>query len=287
MSRPLRIQYASALYHITSRGNARQKIFLAEQDYKIFLQTLAGVIKRYNWICYAYCLMPNHYHLLIKTLDPNLSIGMRQLNGNYTQSFNIKHKRVGHLFQGRYKAILVEDENYLYQLIRYIVLNPIRAKLVKTLLSWQWSSHKEMVKNSAPSKYFSKKEVLLLFDKNHNKAKQIYTDYIKAKIEDEKVWEDIKGGFVLGSYEFLQSIKSHLGKNKKLIEFPKRERFANRPSLNELFADGEKSKKQRNSIIHKAFIDYGYTLTEIGKRLNIHYTSISKIVKNVEKRKTL
>jgi putative transposase len=288
MSRPLRIQYAGALYHITSRGNARQKIYLSKKDYENFLINFVEVIKRYNWVCYAYCLMPNHYHLLIKTLDPNLSLGMRRLNGKYTQSFNFVHKRVGHLFQGRYKAILVEDDNYLFRLIRYIILNPIKAKLVKSLHLWTWSSHSEMIKSSGTSKYISKKGVLMFFDKNPIKAKQLYIEHIKAKIEDKKVWEDLKGGLVLGSYDFLKSIKNQLKKNKSTIEIPKRERFANRPHLDELSSkDDIKSKKQRNNLIHKANIDFGYSLTEIGKQLNIHYTSISKIVRKVEKAKTL
>src|SRR5574342_859448 len=108
MARPLRLEFAGAVYHLTSRGNARQKVFFTDHDRRLFLDTLAQVVSRYGWICHAYCLMANHYHLLVETPKANLSIGMRQLNGIYTQSFNRRHKRVGHLFQGRFKAILVE-----------------------------------------------------------------------------------------------------------------------------------------------------------------------------------
>src|SRR3990170_5996292 len=107
MSRPLRLEYPGAVYHFTSRGNARQKIFLDDNDRELFLSTLSHVISRYDWLCHAYCLMDNHYHLLIETPKPNLSLGMRQLNGIYTQSFNRRHQRVGRVFQDRVKAILV------------------------------------------------------------------------------------------------------------------------------------------------------------------------------------
>jgi REP-associated tyrosine transposase len=128
MARPLRLEFPGAIYHLTGRGNARQKIFFADPDRELFLDTFGGVVSRYGWICHAYCLMANHYHLLVETPKANLSLGMRQLNGVYTQAFNRRHKRVGHLFQGRFKAILVEKESYLLELCRYIVLNPVRVK---------------------------------------------------------------------------------------------------------------------------------------------------------------
>jgi putative transposase len=128
MARPLRLEFAGAVYHLTSRGNARQKVFFADTDRQLFLDTVARVVSRYGWICHAYCLMTNHYHLLVETPKPSLSLGMRQLNGIYTQSFNRRHRRVGHLFQGRFKAILVQKESYLLELCHYIVLNPVRVK---------------------------------------------------------------------------------------------------------------------------------------------------------------
>ena len=130
MARPLRIEFEGALYHVTSRGNARQHIFLHDSDRKKFFDVLADVVERFQWICHAYCLMDNHYHLVIETPEANLSRGMRQLNGVYTQVFHRRHGRVGHLFQGRYKAILVEKESYLLELAKYVVLNPVRAGLV-------------------------------------------------------------------------------------------------------------------------------------------------------------
>src|SRR3990167_1620939 len=125
MARPLRIEYNGAVYHLTSRGNERKPIFKDDADRNVFLSTLHKVNQRYNWICHAYCLMNNHYHLIIETPDGNLSRGMRQLNGVYTQAFNRRHKRVGHIFQGR-----------------YVVLNPVRAKAVARPEQWKWSSYR-------------------------------------------------------------------------------------------------------------------------------------------------
>ena len=133
MARPLRIEFPGAIYHITSRGDRREDIFLSDEDRLLFLDTYSKVADRFGWICYAYCLMTNHYHLVIETPLPNLSLGMAQLNGVYTQKFNRKHHKVGHVFQGRFKAILVERNTYLLELLRYVVLNPVRAKMSSLL----------------------------------------------------------------------------------------------------------------------------------------------------------
>ena len=145
MARPLRIEFPGAVYHITSKGNARLPIFYHFNDKKLFLSTLKQVVDRFNWICHAYCLMDNHYILLIETVDANLSAGMRQLNGVYAQAFNKKHKRVGHLFQGRFKSIHVEQKTYLLELCQYIVVNPVRADMVSSPSKYAWSSYRGLV----------------------------------------------------------------------------------------------------------------------------------------------
>jgi len=130
MARPLRIELAGGLYHVTSRGDRREDIYLCEADRHTWLEIFGEVCKRFNWACYAWCQMTNHYHIVVETVEGNLSQGMRQLNGVYTQRFNHIHRRVGHVFQGRYRAIMVEKETYLLELIRYVVLNPVRAGMV-------------------------------------------------------------------------------------------------------------------------------------------------------------
>ncbi len=141
MAHPLRLEFPGALYHVTARGNARQAIVLDDRDRALFLVCLGETVARLDWICHAYCLMDNHYHLLIETPEGHVSRGMRQLNGVFTQRMNRRHGRVGHLFQGRFKAILVERESYLLELCRYIVLNPIRAGMVTQLERYPWSSY--------------------------------------------------------------------------------------------------------------------------------------------------
>lgn len=141
MARPLRIEFAGALYHVTARGNARQDIYLDDGDRRQFLDLLAHAVNRHDWYCHAYCLMGNHYHLLVETGTPTLSKGMKLLNGSYTQYFNQRYRRVGHVFQGRYSAVLVQKESYLLELARYIALNPVRAQMVRRAQDWPWSSY--------------------------------------------------------------------------------------------------------------------------------------------------
>ena len=150
MARPIRIEFGGALYHVTARGDRRETIFEDDADRERFLELLGEVVALFNWQCHAYCLMGNHYHLVIGTPDGNLSKGMRQLNGVFTQWSNRRHRRTGHLFQGRFKAILVDADSYLLELTRYVVLNPVRAGMVKQPSDWPWSSFSAMVGSIAP-----------------------------------------------------------------------------------------------------------------------------------------
>ena len=127
MARPLRIEYAGALYHVTSRGDRREDIYLDDEDRLAWLEVMAQVCERFNWRCHAWCLMDNHYHLVIETIEGNLARGMRQLNGVYTQKCNRRHQLSGHLFQGRYKAILIDQDSYLLEICLYMVLNRVRV----------------------------------------------------------------------------------------------------------------------------------------------------------------
>lgn len=145
MSRPLGLELAGGLYHITSRGDRREDIYLDDADRTKWLEFLGQVCDRYNWRCHAYCLMTNHYHLVVETVEGNLSQGMCQLNGVYTQYFNHAHHRVGHVFQGCYRGILVDKDSYLLELARYFVLNPVRAYMVREVKDWPWSSYGSMI----------------------------------------------------------------------------------------------------------------------------------------------
>jgi REP element-mobilizing transposase RayT len=142
MSRQLRLQFPGAVYHVTARGNARQDIFADDADRTRFLDLLGREIEQHRWRCHAYCLMDNHYHLLIETPEANLSRGMGRLNMAYAQSFNRRHERAGHLFQGRFHAIVVEKDSHLLELCRYLVRNPVRAGTAATPEDWPWSSYR-------------------------------------------------------------------------------------------------------------------------------------------------
>ena len=136
MSRPLRLELAGGIYHVTSRGNRQEDIYVDDADRLQWLTLFGQVCKRYHWRCHAYCLMSNHYHIVVETIEGNLSKGMRQLNGVYTQYFNRTHQRFGHVFQGRYTGILVDKDSYLLELSRYVVLNPVRANMISDVGQW-------------------------------------------------------------------------------------------------------------------------------------------------------
>jgi REP element-mobilizing transposase RayT len=199
MARPLRLEFAGALYHLTSRGDHWEKIYLDDHDRRTFLDLLGKEILQQHWLCYAYCLMDNHYHLLIETPEANLVRGMRRLNGVYTQSFNRRHARVGHVFQGRYKAIIVDKENYLLELCRYIVLNPVRAKVVTTAEKWPWSSYRASAGESVCPKWLAVEKVMNLFSSQRSS----YRRFIFEGIGGESIWEQLTGQIYLGEEEFL------------------------------------------------------------------------------------
>ena len=164
MTRPLRIEVAGGFHHVTSRGNARRTIFLDDFDHEAFLKQLRWNVRRFRWRCVAYCLMGNHYHLVVQTLEPNLGEGMRDLNGLYAQRFNRRHGLVGHVFQARYDAQLVQDDAYLLAATRYVALNPVRAGLVERPEQWRWSSYAGLITGRDPEMVDPRPALELLHD---------------------------------------------------------------------------------------------------------------------------
>ncbi|MBI4654715.1 MAG: transposase [Nitrospirae bacterium] len=280
MARPLRIEYDGALYHITSRGNERKPIFRNDTDRNIFLETLHKVNKRYNWICHAYCLMDNHYHLVIETLDGNLSKGMRQLNGVYTQIFNKRHERVGHIFQGRYKAILIQKESHLLEVCRYVVLNPIRAiELAKSIEDWKWSSYCATAGKGKSHPCLTREWILGQFAKYKRAAEKKYKEFVEAGIDEKGIWEDVKGQSILGSDEFVEKLIGYVKGYEEIKEIPKSQRYINRHTLKEIFDKGKLlNRKDRNKQIKEAINRYSYSQKEIADYLGLYYTTISRIV---------
>jgi putative transposase len=274
MSRPLRLEFAGALYHITSRGNGRNLIYLQDDDFELFLQILANVCERYNWVVHAYCLMSNHYHILVETPYANLSQGMRQLNGVFTQSMNRKHHRVGHLFQGRYKAILIDKGAYLLELCRYIVLNPVRANMVNSPEEWPWSSWHCMLGNVESSVWLSTDTLLVQFAKDRQKAIQSYIDFVKSGV-GKTVWDTLKHQIFLGDEAFVARHQAmQYGLEGNLLEIPFKQRSAAPLPL----AEYQAQTVDKHQSIYDAYRCGGYTQKQIGDYFGLHYSQISRIV---------
>jgi putative transposase len=272
MARPLRIEFPDALYHVTSRGNARAPIFLTGSDRNLFLETLGGVVERFHWLCHAYCLMPNHYHLLIKTPAANLSQGMRQLNGLYTQRFNRRHRRVGHLFQGRFKGILVEHESHLLELARYVVLNPVRGGLVNGAEDYRWSSLRATLGVDPVPGWLDVRGVVAHFG-----SARRYLEFVREGIGAGSPWVDLRGS-VLGSEGFARRIGERLDEKAADHEIPRRERLLNRKRLETLFPPRvREDRATRNDRIREANRARGYSLVEISRHLGLHYSTVSRI----------
>ena len=264
MARPLRIEYLGAVYHITSRGNAKNKIFKDDEDRVAFLEVLGSVVKRVNWLCHAYCLMDNHYHLLIETPEANLSKGMRQLNGVYTQTYNRRHNKTGHIFQGRYKAILVEKESYLLELCRYVVLNPVRARIVERPEDWKWSSYSATAGIKKVSQYLTVEWILGEFSSIKRKAEKHYKEFVMSGVKEGSVWKKLQGQILLGGEGFIEKFRDLLANKEAIKEIPRHQRYVGRPQLAELFKKEEIPDKDiRDKEIYNAHIKFGYTLKEI------------------------
>lgn len=273
MARPLRLEFAGALYHITCRGNERKAIYFDDTDFELFLTLLDKVCEQYNWVVHAYCLMTNHYHLLLETPDANLSKGMRQLNGTFTQAINRKHQRVGHLFQGRYKAILVDKDAYLLELSRYIVLNPIRANMVQTLEDWRWSSWHAVVWRLASPSWLATDALLAMFAKQRKIAREKYAEFVQQG-EGVSLWGKLTNQVFFGNDDFVQAHLALLNDYEDLSDIPKKQWRGAAQSL----AEYEQAADTRNQAIVAAYRSGSYTLREIGSHFGLHYSRVSKIV---------
>jgi len=284
MARPLRIEFPGAVYHVTSRGNAKQTIFIDDEDRSRFFYVLSIVVERFNWLCHAYCLMKNHYHLLIETPKGNLSKGMRELNGVYTQGFNQRYRRVGHLFQGRYKAIIVEKDNHLLSLCRYVVLNPVRVGLIKKPEQWRWSSYRATIGLMKRPSFLTVDWILSQFAGRKRVAMDKYRRFVMEGMDKESPWETLKGQIFYGTDEFIKQLSGLLDEKGNIKEVPRLQRYAARSSLSELFKGKKgKDRKVEDKTIYAAYVRYGYTMKEIAEHLGFHYATISRAMKRAER----
>jgi REP element-mobilizing transposase RayT len=277
MSRPVRIEFPGAHYHVTSKGTNEQAVFLDDEDRAVFLNVVEGVVDRFGWLIHSYVLVDNHYHLVVSVPNANLSKGMRQLNGVYTQHFNRRHNRDGSLFQGRFRSVLFEPDPYLLPLARHVVLNPVRVKKTRSPNSYRWSSHRATAGIVGKPAFLHTDDVLGRFGKRQKENQRKYKEYIKAGNGEKSPLNERTNQVLLGSPEFLSEMQPILNGEKMAKRGPKQAR--RRRSLGALFKNVDnKTRAERNELIKKAHIDHSYTLMEIGEHLGIHYTTVSKVV---------
>ena len=279
MTRPLRIEFPGALYHITSRGDRKVDIYLDDTDRRVWLQTLAEVCAKWNYRVHAFCQMSNHYHLLLETVDGNLSEGMRQLNGVYSQYFNRRHDLVGHVFQGRYKAILVQKEGYLLELARYIVLNPVRAKLVADPAAWPWSSYQLTICAASPPAWLNTSFTLARFGDNPTDAINAYRQFVMEGVEVTNPLLRIRSQLVLGDDNFAEQVQqttaatevSDISRSQRGVRALPLQTYRNQYA-------------NRDEAIARAYATNAYSFKEIAHHFKVSPTTASRAVKNWNER---
>lgn len=275
MARPLRIEFEGALYHVTSRGDRQEAIYEDDEDRERFLEVLAEAVARCNWRCHAYCLMTNHYHLLIEPPEGNLSKGMRQLNGVYTQASNRRHGRTGHLFQGRFKGILVDKDSYLLELSRYIVLNPARAGMVRRVQSWRWSSYRAMVGAVAAPGWLETDSVLSQFGKRRARTRQRYRQFVQEGIRAPAVWANLRQQIYLGDEGFVARMQKRAAIEGDELSVPRAQRRRPTPSL----ATIARRHHGRDNAIVAAYATGAYSYRQIAEHFGLHSSTVGRIVR--------
>jgi REP element-mobilizing transposase RayT len=281
MSRPLRIELSGGVYHVTSRGDGRQAIYWSDEDRESWLRLLGEVCRRFNWVCHAWCQMTNHYHLVIETPEGNLAQSMRQLNGVHTQTFNRTHKRVGHVFQGRYKAILVEKDSYLLELARYVVLNPVRAGMVGDVGDWPWSSYLSMVGAAPSPEWLQTDWILGQFGERRDKARLGYRDFVRAGVGLASVWDGLQGQIFLGSPAFVARMQGNLAPDQNLNEVPRAQR---RPLSKPLAMYVSDHPGEPHTGMALAYLSGDYSMSAVAQAFGVHYATVSRAVKAHELR---
>jgi len=294
MGRPLRIEYEGALYHVTSRGNERRKIFIDDRDRITFLDILKDYHDRFGILIHSYVLMDNHYHLILETPKGNLLKAMHGINSRYTVYFNKRHKRSGHLFQGRYKAIIVDKDAYLIPLSRYVHLNPVMAKMVERPDHYKWSSYKGYIGKKKDDNWVEYSWVLSKFNQNKKRAWQKYKEYAEEGLimKTESPFKDLLGQVVLGGDEFREKIMERLEGRQISQEIIERKRFEKKASPEDIvkvvaktFRVEDKDIRDRGirENIARSVAIYimqrysGISNEEIGRIFGgIHYSAVSK-----------
>ena len=292
MARPLRITFPGAFYHVTSRGNEQKAVFKSKRDREKFLEYLGSATERYNAGIHGFCLMDNHYHLLLETPSANLPQIMRHINGAYTTYFNIKRDRSGHLFQGRYKAILVDKDTYAKELSRYIHLNPVRAHMAKTPGDYPWTSYTAYIGESEVPDWLHRDFILAFFGKQTATAQKRYREFVLALADREypSPLSEARASLVLGSVDFIKHIKTRfLGKQVRSRDLPALRQIHEGIDLETVFdlvkgALMESPAQTRNACIYLGRKHTGQKLRTIGQRFGISDAAVSQACKRFKGR---
>lgn len=294
MARPYRLQGEGFFYHITSRGDDRKKIYLSEYDYKKFLEYVKTAKEKYKFHLYAYCLMGNHYHLLLETTKPNLSKIMQYINTSYTTYYNIKRKKTGHLFQGRFKSILVDEDSYLLELTRYIHLNPVKARLISAPQKYKWSSFNGYLKRKGDG-YVDKQEIAKYINLKPEGYRQFVIEGIKS---DTNPLKNTYAGFILGTTKFIKEKLSVLKNEVETKDFSYKKTVFSDTSIEQILdivskkykINPETLQKSRNKpylakklAIYLAKRYTNLTNKEIGNIFTISSTAAIKAARSIEK----
>jgi putative transposase len=278
MARALRIEFAGGFYHVTSRGNQRCDIFLEDADRLEWLAIVEQTAERFRWRIYAYCQMGNHFHLLVRTPDPNLSRCMRHLNGIYTQRFNRYHHRCGHLLQGRYHAVIVDDHSYLLEVVRYVLLNPVRAGIVGHVSQWRWSSFSATAGETIAPSWLAASEVLSYFASDATRATRAFRTFVDAGLSMRSPWRELNQHIYLGDDAFIERAQTMmLEARRKDSEIPRLQRSIPL-SLPQIFLDAADVA----SGVVTAYRSGRFTLRQIADYLGVHYSTVSRILARIE-----
>jgi REP element-mobilizing transposase RayT len=246
MARSVRLEFAGAVYHITSRGNESRPIFRSKRDRTTFLSFLGQAAKRFDWSVTAWVLMTNHIHLVIQTREPNLSRGMQWLNGSYAGWFNQQYQRSGHLFGGRFKAFLIDTETYFTEVLRYVVLNPVRAKMVARPEDYRWSSYRATAGLEAAPDWLDIAAALTSFAADANLARTNYGRFVAAKVEStDRLWDKLINGIYLGSEEWAKRIRRIVEAKPRSTDHPRVQRAVGRPKMHAVIS----------AVAHSANVD--------------------------------
>ena len=278
MARPIRIEFPGAVYHIFSRGNRRETIFLDDKDRILFLKLLSSTVSRLNWVCHAYCLMCNHYHLLVETPEGLLSRGMQYLNSNYSRKFNSKHELRGHLFEKRYTAKLVDGNLQFLATARYVVRNPVAANMVLDAAKWKWSSYRATVGIEKSPDFLFVDDVLSCMSTDRYIAGKFFKELVHTEDGPEtelllqQIYSQQEGPGLM------TRVRPIIDMRQSLAPVAREQRILSRPSLDELFQGvGYYEMGKRNKLIRQAFSAFGYNQTEIGTFLGLSQSAISRI----------